>query len=527
MRALPLRLVARAAAAAALLTALLGLPRPATADTLLLTDGRTVEAPKAEKQADGSWVLKFVNGDVTLPAALVKDAWLLGAQGYEPRNEDEKVKLEKGLVPYEGKWIPKGERDAKTAKKAAEAKKRIEEAKAHREWRNRYKAKSANFEIEYTIPPEIAKGYIDRLEAFYSTYSKEFKVTKPKQRLKVCFYHDYETFLEVSGAPYGALAYYRFVAPLELNLFYDRLRPEETTAVMFHEAQHYVAHMMNMKFDMPHQMGEGSSEYYGGCKWDPVKKQMITGGVQEGRLTEVQTDIQKGERKSLEDYLNGKLDYDDYTWGWTFIHFMMETPKYAAKFKKFYISLPEAKDIDRCPAGNDMVTVDAPSLVRAFKKYMGVEDLKALEKEWHDYIDTKLKITSVVGFEEAAFAASSTGRMLRAKRLFGEAVDKGSTNPVVYLRYGEMIQGEDRSKAEAMFRKGLTLDPLNVDLWTQLGRLVRNKSGEGNEEAGKKLIQLAMEIDPDSVDTWLLMEEALEKTGPPPAPKPGEGDKGN
>jgi tetratricopeptide (TPR) repeat protein len=511
------------AATAALLTVSLLGAVPAAADTVLLKDGRTVEAPKADKQADGSWVLKFQNGDVTLPADLVKEAWCVGAQGYMPKDDEEKAKLEQGLVPYEGKWIPKAERDQRVAKKTAAAKKRIEEAKAHREWRNRYKEKTSNFEFEYTIPPDIAKGYMELMEAFFAVFAKEFKISKPKEKLKVCFYHDYEAFLEVSGAGYGTLAYYRFVPPLELNFFYDRLRPEETVAVMFHETQHYLCHLMNLKFGMPHCMGEGLSEYFGGSKWDPVKKVMTTGGVQEGRLTEVLTDIQKGERKSLQDYLNGKLGYEDYTWGWTFIHFMMESPKYGKKFRAFYAALPNAKDITRVPYRDDppMTTVDSASLNKAFRKYMGIEDIAALEKEWHEYIDKNLKITSVVGFEEAAFAAANTGRHIRAKRLFKEAVEKGSKNPTVYLRYGEMIWSGDSSEAERLFRKGLTYDPLSADLWIALGRLIRNKDGQ--DDAGKKMIQLAAEIDPDNAESALLIEEALEKTAPPPGPKGGEG----
>jgi hypothetical protein len=517
--------VRTALAAGALLLFLAALPRPAAADLVLLTDGRTVEAPKAAKQADGSYVLHFQNGDVTLPADLVKDAWLSGAQGYEPKNDEEKAKLEKGLVPYEGKWIPKKERDDKVAKKAAETRKRIEEAKAHREWRNRYFEKSSNFDVEYTIPPEIAKFYIERLEAFFKEACKEFRIAKPKTKLKVCFYHDYESFLQVGGAGYGALAYYRFVEPLELNFFYNRLRPEETVAVLFHEAQHYVTHLMNLKFDMPHCMGEAASEYYGAAKWDPVKKQLVHGGMQEGRLTEVQTDIAKGDKKKLQDYLEGKLGYDDYTWGWTFHHFMLQTPKYAKKFRAFYAALPDAKDIDRSPAGFEMTTVEPAALVKAFKKYMGVDDLAALEKEWHDHIEKNLKLTSIVGFEEAAFAAAATGRQpLRAKRLFKEAVEKGSKNPVVYLEYGQMIEGEDAAKAEAMYRKGLTFDPLSADLWLELGQLLRRKGG-ADADAGKKLIRLAAEIDPDNYEAQLLMEEALEKDAPP-APKPGGGGDG-
>jgi hypothetical protein len=225
----------RALLAAVATAAVLLPPRAASADDMvLLKDGRTVECPKVEKQ-DKTYVLKFKNGDVTVPADQVKEALVSGASTYEPKDDDEKAKLEKGFVPFEGKWVPKSERDATVARRAAAAKKKIDEAKAHREWRNRYKAKTQNFDFEYTIPPEIAKGYMDLMETYYAYFTKQFGITRdPKRRLTVCFYHDYDTFLEVAGAPRGVLAYYAFEPghPKELNFYYDRIRPQETAAIM-------------------------------------------------------------------------------------------------------------------------------------------------------------------------------------------------------------------------------------------------------------------------------------------------------
>lgn len=505
------------------------LSRPATADSVLLRDGRTIDCPKVEKQPDGSYKLKFENGEVVLKGDVVKEAFVTSASGeYEPKDDEERAKVQKGLVPHEGKWVTKAERDAAVAKKTAAAKKRIDEAKAHREWRNRYKEKTANFDFEYTIPPEIAKGYMDMMETYYAYFTRQFNCARPpKEKLKVCFYHDYDTFLEVSGASYGVLAYYRFVAPRELNFYYDRLRPDETTAIMFHEAQHYLSHLFDLKFHIPHNFSESMAEYFGGSKWDPVAKKMTTGGLQEGRLTEVQTDIAKGERKSLEKLLKNELGYDDYTWGWTFVHFMMETPKYSKKFQTFYRSLSSSKDIRRVSFQGDMVTIEGPELLRAFKKALGIADLTALEAEWTAYLDTKLKLESVTGFEEAAFAAAASNRPLRAKRFFKLAVEKGSTNPTVYLRYGNILAGTDNAAAAETYRKGLELDPTNPALWAALGRLTKGLEGDENKAAGKRMIGLARELDPDSVDTWLLVEDALEKEGPAPArPAGGGGDSG-
>lgn len=483
----------------------------AAADTVLLKDGRTVENVKVEK-AEGKYKISFKNGDVFLAEAVVKDVLIEGAAGFEPKNDEERALAAKGLVPYEGRWVARAERDGLLAKKTAAAKKRIDDAKAHRLWRNRYKEKTANFDFEYTIPPDIAKGYMDLMETYYAFFTKAFDCRRnPKQKLKVCFYHDYDSFVEVSGAPRGVVAYYRFVEPRELNFFYDRLRPQETVAIMFHEAQHYLAHLLDLGFSYPHCFGESMAEYFGGSTWDPAKKQMVTGGVQEGRLTEVMTDIQAGEKKSLSDLLENKLGYEDYTWGWTFCHFMMETPRYAGPFRKFYIALSRGKDVVRADDGR-FKTVEGAQIKASFQKYLGVNDLTSLENEWMEYVKGKLKLESVVGYEEAALAAMRTDQPIRAERFFKLAVEKGSTNPSVYLRYGELRERKGTaSEAIALYRKGLEFDPLNTDLYTRLGRAVRGEKGDENDKEGRRLLELAREIDPDNADISMLIEDAMEK----------------
>ncbi len=489
----------------------------ARADSLLLKDGRTIEDVKVEKQ-EGKYRVSFKNGDVLVSDTLVKDVLIVTAAGFEPRNDEEKALAAKGLVPYEGKWIPKAERDALVSKRAAAAKKRIEDAKAHRLWRNRYKEKTANFDFEYTISPEIAKGYMDLMETYYSVFTKAFDCRRnPKQRLTVCFYHDEDTFQQVSGAPRNALAYYSFTpgTPKELNFFYDRTRPQQTTAIMFHEAQHYLAHLLDTNFRYPHCMGESMAEYFGGSSWDPVKKQMVTGGVQEGRLTEVLTDIQAGETKSLSDLLQNKLGYEDYTWGWTFCHFMMETPKYTPKFRAFYIALSRGKDVARSDSGfgsSGWKTIDGGQIQATFQKIMGVKDLSVLEQEWMEYVKLRLKVESVVGLEEAAFAAFATDQTIKADRFFKAAIEKGSTNPSVYRRYGDLrARKGETDEAIALYRKGLEFDPLSADLYTRLGRAIRTVKSEENDKEGRRILELAREIDPDNADLTLLIDDALEK----------------
>ena len=248
---------------------------------------------------------------------------------------------------------------------------------------------------------------------------------------------------------------------------------------------------------------------------------MVTGGVQEGRLTEVMTDIQAGERKSLADLLQNKLGYEDYTWGWTFCHFMMETPKYAANFRKFYIALSRGKDVVRTDAYG-MKSVDGGQIQAVFQRIMGLKDLTLLEQEWMEYVKGKLKVESVVGYEEAAFAAMGSDQKIRAERFFKLAVEKGSTNPTVYRRYGDLKAQKWASRDEAieLYRKGLEFDPLSADLYARLGRQIRSAPGDDNDKEGRRLLELAREIDPDNADLSLLIEDAMEKAAGAGAEEP-------
>jgi tetratricopeptide (TPR) repeat protein len=341
----------------------------------------------------------------------------------------------------------------------------------------------------------------------------------------VCFYSNYPEFLRTSGGGYGVLAYYRFVQPLELDFFYDRYNPVVTQHIMFHEANHHLQHLIDLDFGYPHCFGEALAEYYGASTWDPATKKLTVGLVQEGRLTEVLEDIRKGEFKKLEDYLQNKLGYEDYTWGWSFVH-MMNTPKYAPRFRKFFLSLAKG-DVKRSQFRGDMRTVEGPEILATFKKTMGITDLAALEKEWYDYIQKTLKLTTERGFEEAGDAAWGNGQRLKAARFYKQALEAGSKSPTVHVNYAEHLQRkpEGVDEAIALLKKAVDYDPLNPSLYIALARAWRHKDGEDKaaKDEAARLYGLAQDIDPDCVDMSALIEEALAEAGgdnPPPSPPP-------
>jgi len=475
----------------------------ARADMLLLKDGRVLERPKMEVVETGVKVY-FENGEILVPAAMVESAVIENAPPYVPQTPEEQAKVDQGLVPFEGKWVKPDKREELLRKRVEERRAELQTIKEHMLWRNKWEAKTKHFEFEYTVPPKIAQYYQDLMEAYYKEFSKTWKISQPKDlgRLKVCFYITREDFHQIGGVGGGVLAYFRFVKPLELNFYYDRLDPRGTEQVMYHEANHYLQKLMNPDFKMPHFPGEALAEYYGASQFDPQTKKLEVGLVLEGRLTEVKMDILKGEVMGLEKMLTTDGMYQHYYWGWSLAHFLMHDKRYGKKFEKFVQTLASGKGVRQVPFQAGLVTVEPKEVWEHFKRTLGLKDeaaVKALEDEWHAYVKDQLQVTSARGLEEAATQAMNLGLDIKAKRLFKEAIDKGSTSALVYHHYADLLdRGSSRAEAVQYHRKALEFGPLEPDLYVSLGEALY--AGDDKEE-GKRLLSLALELDPD--DGWL------------------------
>ncbi|MEE8468527.1 MAG: hypothetical protein V3T22_08735, partial [Planctomycetota bacterium] len=220
------------------MAALCLLATPVPADTLLTKDGRIIDGPPMER-SDGKIVIHFENGDVAVPEEMVQEVF----------------------IEAELKDIPKNRR-RKIEKQIKQQREEIDEAREHTEWRDRYNEETANFNWQYTIPQHIALGLQMRFEAYYKLFAKEWKLKRDKRKpkLPINFYRDSAQFRRTSGAGGGALAYFRFVEPYDLNACYDRVDPRETEMVLYHELSHYLQKLIDEKFKMPHWPGEGIAE---------------------------------------------------------------------------------------------------------------------------------------------------------------------------------------------------------------------------------------------------------------------------
>ena len=318
----------------------------------------------------------------------------------------------------------------------------------------------------------------------------------------MCFHRDHESFHRVGGVSGGVLAYYRFVPPRELHFFHDRRNPSNTLSAMFHEANHYLTDLMDAQFQYPHWINEAMAEYYGSAQWDPNKKKLTVGHLQLGRLTEVRADLAKDSRLGLVELISSEeRDYKHYYWGWSFVHFMMETKQYAKGFRQYFVDLARSKKVDRkvTPWGgtNTFTTVEGETCVDHFKRRLKVDDLDALEAEWYEHIDS-LDDTGVVGLEQAGIQAFRQGRFkFRAPRLLKEAIDKGSRDATVFTTYAKcmMLKGKSEEEVLEWFEKACEADPLDPNTWAERGyHLLRIE----RKEEGERFIALAKEMDPDA-----------------------------
>jgi tetratricopeptide (TPR) repeat protein len=472
-------------------------------DMVELQDGRIVSGPRMSRTAKGV-TIHFKNGDVTIPADRVRIASVSAELGETPvLTDDDQEKVAQGLVRFDGKWMKPAIRDRTLKARQAKARKAIEEAMKHRRWKDRYRLSTKFFEFEYTIAPEKAKEYAALMDNYFQVFTREWGIHRPRGmgKLKVCFYHDQEYYQQVSGAEPGVIGYFRFAPPEELNFFYDRLDEAMTVDVMFHETNHYLTHLIDPKFNYPSWVNESLAEYYGASEWDPERKKMTTGHLQEGRLAVVQDAVANDQWQGLEELIRlerQSFNATHYAWGWSLVHFLMEDKRYESGFKRFYMALAKDRTIERQSTGfSAFSSVPPDAQIAALKRYLKIEDLDALETEWRAYIKG-LQATGYRGWALGGAIYLSRGMPIKARRFLETAIKMGDRNPHTYYQLGRAcLQKDDVAGATKAFEEAIELDPLNGIYLVQLARCKERESDAKNDEV-RRLKRLAMEIEPDN-----------------------------
>lgn len=490
-----------------LLAAVLGL---GAGDILCLKDGRVVDGVPMERR-DGGVALTYQNGVVLVADDLIQDAILEADAARAPADAAEAEQRKNGMVTFEGRWIPERKRAELVAKRIADRRASAAEAKARLEWRNRAIVETKNLRFEHQLPDHVFADYRDALEAFLAAFSKTWKLETPKDRAKlpVNIYIDQKNFFQVAGVSGGVLAYFRFKKPYDLNGYHDRLDPEYAKQVLYHEFVHYLEKLVDIDFAYPHFPNESVAEYYGASRWDPAARKFTTGLLQEGRLWEIQTDIASGERMTLERLVTADRMYEHYNWGWSLVHFLMNDAKWKPKFESFFLALSKGKGVRRIDIGFDNLrTCSAEEVWRVFRQELGLKDAEAvrkLEVAWHEHVDALIRRNDgLSGKEKAGYNALETGRPLRAKRFFQEAIDAGSRSPRVFLEQAALLMADGKVPAGLeLIDRAIALDPLNGAFYGRKGRALE---AHGDKPEGQRLVRLGKEIGGE--DPWIDIEFA-------------------
>ncbi len=468
-----------------------------------LKDGRFILEKPIRKVKGGLEVL-YRNGKVLVPDSMILDYYSPDTTlQYTPKNEIERKRLAKGLVPIGRRWVRKSLAEREMRKLTEKRKKEIEEQKAHRLWRNRYIVETKDFIFEHNLPLPLFKELRELFEVYLKTFLKKWR-KKPHlpRKPRINLYADHGDYSQISGAKGGIVGWYHPMTQ-ELHLYWDRRDPKFTINVLFHETNHLLSDMINGDFRYPDWIEEPMAEYYGASKWNPrakdKTKRMTMGHVQASRLAVVKTQIKEGEKLKLKDMLRiPDFGAVHYAWGWTFIHFLMNSKKYAKRWEKYYLDLAHKKTIRRKPLYGKVKTVTPETAEKLLLKYLRVKSLDALEKEWYAYIDS-LEIEDVDGYAAAGRHFRMLGEWKEAKKYLKKAVDLGVKNPYAYMAYADLLgtSGKDRKEAIRLLDKAISLDPLEAEFRYRKGRLLLTFHDDKRKQEGLRLVRLAAEMNPE------------------------------
>lgn len=481
------------------------------ADTLALKDGRFFEGKPIEA-TDAGYVITFKYGKVTVPKAMVSNFYKEGADGeFVPSTPKEKAKFEKGFVPWNGRWVKVPYRDRMRKKVEETRKKRMEQMKARRYWRNRGIIKSRRFTFHHTLPDDVMAEFKDLFETYYNFFTKywKFRPAADFGRVTINIYHDREYFEQVSGAPSGVVGYY---VPTErdLHFYYDRENYRYTIDVMFHEGNHMLTHMINKDRWYPWWIGEGMAEYFGASEWNPVQKTMKLGRPQSGRLAVLHAQIKDDKWVKLDDLLRtSSMGAVGYAWAWSFCHFLLHTPKYEKKFKKYFMAIGRDRRLKTVARFALIRGIPPGEVVSSFKRYLRIKGIEALQQEWYKYItEGPLSLTRAqLNWGEAGYIMSLYGEQSKARRYYKKAIDEGSTDAFVHYGYAKLKLAQNMPGIAIKYaKKAVEFDPLHARAWSLQGEALFAKDMEDGE--AMRLLQLAHEMVEDDQQIWYALERA-------------------
>ncbi|HEX5009932.1 MAG TPA: DUF1570 domain-containing protein [Planctomycetota bacterium] len=472
----------------ALLAAALLLP---AFDQVLLKDGRTITGTIVA--SDDPHVTRLRIGQVEVPIRneLIDKTWVEMLAGYVPKDKLEEEQLRQGNVLFEGSWMSRTRREDILRKRADADRAAIAELQRRQDWKNAVVEETRHFIVTSNCTDAVRREYEERLEAYYKAFTDDWGITLSpgdvRGKLKFMLYRDYDDFLRETRQVPGVGGFFSF-ATGELQLYDDMQVPEQSRDTLFHEGNHLLTYLIDTHFRYPTWLNEGLAEYYGTAEID-ARGRFHAGDLQYGRIVSLRTDRANGTFLHLRPdvLLVGQEDYGyrQYAYGWSFVHFLMQSPRYAKPFRSFFVSLPKNQDV-QCKQDLHLSAIktavrvpELTSVAAALEKRLG-KSVEALEQEWLAWIDANYgELTPLAWYKAAGLALdhprADGGHVRDAMEYLDRACSLGIEVSACYRQYAELLRRggaieasetsglapPDTAKAWAIIQKAIQLDPID------------------------------------------------------------------
>lgn len=475
---------------------------------VLLTNGKTLHG-KVEKVEDG-YVIHFVAGPIRLVNDAIKEIVVEGAD-FEPTTDEEREMLAKGRIRYRGHWLTKSSYEKKLKKESKERAERLAEIKAHADFGKAWEEETKNFIYKCNVNTEVLDWTVSLFEDYYKLFTKVLPIPKQKgAKPKVHHFKNSADYQDWAGMP-GTAGYF-WSAENALNFYYDPMDVGFTTNVMLHEGMHLLTHQINPDFVAPTWINEGLAEYFGSSKVEKKKRgkgwEITPGQMLDHRLLTMQDFIKEEKYVRLDELFGkqfGAYGYTDYAHGWTFVHFLMESPAYGKKFRKYFRDLYTLKGkFKQYARGRGASVFISPEEVgKHLLDYLKKKDLKELEDEWIAFVRDEMVAEGGRGYFYLGRDMSMQGRSEEALKNLTKAIEEldYATPRAHYFRSKTYRNLGQREKATQEVRVALDKDPTNAEFRVFLASLLPKKE---KVEAERQL-KLACELEPDDATyPWRL-----------------------
>ncbi|MDG2150124.1 MAG: DUF1570 domain-containing protein [Planctomycetota bacterium] len=501
-------------------------PPAAAFDKVLLKDGRIIEGKLLESEDAGFVRIRLAGVDIPIHEDLVSKTYVEDLDDYVPQNQKEEQYLKKGWVLFEGRWMSRTRRESELKKRKNADKEIIDKLRREQKWSNAKELETTHFEIMSNCPQEILDDYVDRLEGYYKNFLAHWSIklapSLRKEKRKFFLYRNYEDFLSITQQSRGVQGFFNWVLG-ELHLYHSDSNPEYTIAVLYHEGNHLLTHLIDPKYRYPMWMNEGMAEYYGSAKVDE-NGEFLVGGLQYGRMAAMRTDAEKGNQIPLMEVLTAEgsqYTARHYAYGWSFVHFLMQTEEYANTFQKFFAKLPKNRDVEvknnsgaTNIAGKEYSIVvtepDIYSVIESLEKQLG-KSVDELEAEWLEFQTQAYDDLTGPAYYHAARLASRSGEVspesvAAALDYYAKAVALDIQIAECYREYAAMlregglsflqVREPDIPLAWDMIQKAIELDPIEAANYVESGRILLENSPVQNLDQALAMVETAQALAP-------------------------------